>query len=93
MRAKEKKTQKLLCKAKTKNKRSNRKRAEASKEQLADFRAINMKCASRDMLGKLAFFTGNARKQLRLRGDCSYAHSRKDVHLASLTPLTGAARA
>ena len=35
---------------------------------------------------------GSARA-LGARGDCSHAHTRRDAHLASLTPLIGAAQA
>ena len=38
-------------------------------------------------------FIGSAQQQISARGDCSHAHTRRDAHLASLTPLTGAARA
>ena len=55
-------------------------------------------CNEREMrepefAGKARSFIGSAQQQLSARGDCSHAHTRRDAHLASLTPLTGAARA
>ena len=55
-------------------------------------------CNEREMrepefAGKARSFIESAQQQLSARGDCSHAHTRRDVHRASLTPLTGAARA
>ena len=46
-----------------------------------------------ELAGKARSFIGSAQQQLSARGDCSHAHTRRDAHLASLTPLTGPARA
>ena len=53
-------------------------------------------CNEREMrepefAGKARSFIGSA-QQLSARSDCSHAHTRRDANLASLTPLTGAAR-
>ena len=42
---------------------------------------------------KARLFIRIAQQQLYMRSDCSPANTRSDAHLASLTPLTKAARA
>ena len=63
-----------------------------------DAKAKNRQCNKREMrephfAGEARSFIGSAQQQLSARGDCSHAHTRRDAHIASLTPLTGAARA
>ena len=42
--------------------------------------------------GEKRSYIGSARAR-GVRGDCSHVHTRGDAHLASLTPLIGAAQA
>ena len=46
-----------------------------------------------EFAGKARSFIGSAQQQLSARGDGSHAHTKRDAYLASLTPLTGEARA
>ena len=55
--------------------------------------ACNERVMREPEAGEARSFIGSAQQQLSARGDCSHAHPRRDVHLASLTPLTGAAGA
>ena len=74
----------------------SRRRAEA--ETILRLKTGRVPCNEREMrelelAGIARSFIGSAQQQLSARGDCSHAHTRKDAHLSSLTPLTGEARA
>ena len=78
--------------AKTRGRRRDR------REETKQSKTGRVPCNEREMrepefAGKARSFIGSPQQQLSARGDCSHVHTRRDAHLASLTPLTGAARA
>ena len=64
--------------------------AEAQSLKPAEFRAEREKGNASRNAGEKRSYIGSARAS-GARGDCSHAHTKRDAHLASLTPLTGAA--
>ena len=54
---------------------------------------MNVEMHEPELAGEARSFIGSAQQQQSARGDCSHAHTKRDAHLASLTPLAGAARA
>lgn len=59
---------------------------------------VTVPCNEREMqepklAGKARFFIVSAKQQLSARSYCSHVRTRRDAYLASLTPLTAAARA
>ena len=82
------------CRAKAQTLRADRRRkgAEQQRSKPAEFRAKRRKRETSRNAGEKRSYIGSARARGAL-GDCSHANTRRDAHLASLTPLTGAAQA
>ena len=66
--------------------------AKAQRRKPAEFRAERRKRNTSRNAGEKRSYIGSARVRCA-RGDCSQTHTRRDAHLASLTPLIRAARA
>ena len=69
-----------------------RKGAKAQKLKPEEFREKEKIRDTSRNAGEKRSYIGSARAS-GARGDCSHAHTKKDPHLASLTPVTGATHA